>query len=70
MPKEQYTTHKNKKVKTSDDNDFNTIAENSNFDLEFNSHNHISPIYDCRELFPDLHLVSDEAFGRSTIERC
>ena len=46
LPKEQYATHQNKKVKTSHDNDFNSNAENSNFDFELNYHNHSSPIYD------------------------
>ena len=33
LPKEQYATHQNKKPKISHDNDFNSIAENSKFDL-------------------------------------
>ena len=44
LPKEQYATHQNKKVKTSHDNDFNSIAENSNFIFDLNHHS--SPIYD------------------------
>ena len=46
LPNEQDATHQNKKVKTSHDNDFNSIAENSNFDFDLNYHNHSSPIYD------------------------
>ena len=33
-------------LKTSHDNGFNQIVENSNFDLQLNYHNHSSPIYD------------------------
>ena len=46
LPKEQYVTHQNKKAKTSNDNDFDLIVETSNFDLDFNYHNHISPIFE------------------------
>ena len=47
LPKQQYATHPNKKVKTSQDNNFNFIAETSNFDLfELNYHNHSSLICD------------------------
>ena len=45
LPKEQYATHQNKTVQTLNYNDFNFIAETSNFDHELNYHNHSSPIY-------------------------
>ena len=45
LPKESYATHLNK-IKENRIG-FNLIAETSSFDLDFNYHNHSSPIYDC-----------------------